>query len=140
MLQCYLQIIKNNVFNYFTQRRVDLKFGEFPNVYTGICRCCVVAKLCPTLCNPMDCSPPGSSIHGISQARIIEWIAISFPRESSQRSFEPTSPGCISMNYINQIMIWTICIIPESSHIILSIIHPQSSTPETIILISIATD
>ena len=37
-----------------------------------------------TLCNPMDCTPPGSSIHGIFQARILEWIAISFSRRSSQ--------------------------------------------------------
>ena len=37
-----------------------------------------VAQSCPTLCDPMDCSPPGSSIHGIFQARILEWVAISF--------------------------------------------------------------
>ena len=36
-----------------------------------------VAQSCPTLCNPVDCSPPGSSIHGILQARILEWVAIS---------------------------------------------------------------
>ena len=36
-----------------------------------------------TLCNPMDCSPPGSSVHGILQARILEWIAMPFSRESS---------------------------------------------------------
>ena len=42
---------------------------------------------CPTLCNPMDCSPLGSSIHGILQARILEWVAISFSRESSQPRF-----------------------------------------------------
>ena len=36
-----------------------------------------VAQLCPTLCNPMDCSLPGSSVHGILQARILEWVAIS---------------------------------------------------------------
>ena len=35
-----------------------------------------VAQLCPTLCGPMDCSPPGSSIHGIFQARVLEWGAI----------------------------------------------------------------
>ena len=35
-------------------------------------------QLCPTYCNPMDCSPQGSSVHGISQARILEWVAISF--------------------------------------------------------------
>ena len=44
---------------------------------------CSVTKLCPTLCNPVDCSPPGSSVLGISQARILEWIAISFSRVSS---------------------------------------------------------
>ena len=43
-----------------------------------------VAQLCPTLCNPMNCSLPGSSVHGIFQARILEWVAISFSRGSSQ--------------------------------------------------------
>ena len=37
-----------------------------------------VAQLCPTLCDPVDCSPPGSSIHGIFQARVLEWGAIAF--------------------------------------------------------------
>ena len=45
---------------------------------------CEVTQSCPTLCNPMDCSPTGSSVHGILQARILEWVAISFSRESSQ--------------------------------------------------------
>ena len=39
----------------------------------------------------MDCSPPGSSVHGISQARILEWVAISFSRGSSQPGIEPVS-------------------------------------------------
>ena len=43
-----------------------------------------VGQLCLTFCNPVDCSPPGSSIHGILQARILEWVAISFSRGSSQ--------------------------------------------------------
>ena len=38
-----------------------------------------VTQSCPTLHDPMDCSPPGSSIHGNFQARVLEWIAISFP-------------------------------------------------------------
>ena len=42
-----------------------------------------VAQSCPTLCDPMDCSPPCSSVHGILQARILEWVAISFSRGSS---------------------------------------------------------
>ena len=42
-----------------------------------------VAQSCPTLCNPMDCSLSGSSVHGIFQARVLEWIAISFSKGSS---------------------------------------------------------
>ena len=42
-----------------------------------------VAQSCPTLGDPRDCSPPGSSVHGILQARILEWVAISFSRGSS---------------------------------------------------------
>ena len=42
-----------------------------------------VTQLCPTLCDPMDCSPPGSSVHGIFQARVLEWVTISFSRGSS---------------------------------------------------------
>ena len=40
--------------------------------------CVLVAQSCPTLCDPTDYSPPGSSVHGILQARILEWVAISF--------------------------------------------------------------
>ena len=43
-----------------------------------------VAHLCLTLCDPLDCSPPGSSVHEVFQARILEWVAIPFPRGSSQ--------------------------------------------------------
>ena len=42
-----------------------------------------VAQSCPTLCDPMDCSPPGSSVHGVFQARTLEWVATSFSRGSS---------------------------------------------------------
>ena len=40
--------------------------------------------LCPTLCDPMDCSLPGSSVHGILEAGVLEWVAISFSRRSSR--------------------------------------------------------
>ena len=43
-----------------------------------------VIHSCPTLCDPVDCSPPGSSVHGILQARVLEWVAISFSRGSSR--------------------------------------------------------
>ena len=45
---------------------------------------CLVTQSCPTLCNSMDCSPPGSSVHGILQARILKWVAIPSSRGSSQ--------------------------------------------------------
>ena len=45
---------------------------------------CLVTQSCPTLCNPVDCSPPGSSVHGILQARILEGVAMAFYRGSSQ--------------------------------------------------------
>ena len=51
-----------------------------------------LSKSCLTLCGPMDCSPPGSSIHGISQARILEWVAISSPEDLPNPRIEPVSP------------------------------------------------
>ena len=45
---------------------------------------CVYTQSCLTLCDPVDCSLPGSSVHGIFQARILEWVAISYSRGSSQ--------------------------------------------------------
>ena len=60
------------------------------HIYTYICisvyihMCVLFAQLCSTLCDSMDCSSPGSFVHGILQARILEWIAIPFSRGSSQ--------------------------------------------------------
>ena len=54
-----------------------------------------VAQSCPTLWDPVDCSPPGSSVHGILQARILEQIAISFSRRSSQPR-DQTQVSCIA--------------------------------------------
>ena len=79
---------------------------------TSIFFSCLVAKLCPTLCNPLDHRLQGSSVHGILQARILEWVAISFSRVSSSNpAVEPSSPalqaGSLSLyhggspNYIN---------------------------------------
>ena len=60
---------------------------------------CVPAKLlqsCPTLCNTMDCSPPGSSVHGILQERILELVAMPSSRGSSQ----PSNQTCVSYIYL----------------------------------------
>ena len=49
-----------------------------------VCVCvCVVTQSCLTFCDPVDCSPPGSSVHGAHQAKILEWVAVSFSRGSS---------------------------------------------------------
>ena len=45
--------------------------------------CAKSFQLCPTVCDPIDCSPPGSSVHGILQAEILEWVAIPFSKVSS---------------------------------------------------------
>ena len=57
--------------------------------------CCLVAKSVQLFCNPMACSPPGSSVPGVSQARILEWLAISFSRASSPPR-DWTHVSCIS--------------------------------------------
>ena len=53
----------------------------------------LVAQLCLTLCNSMDCSPPGSSVWGILQARILEWVVIPSPRDLANPGIEPGSPA-----------------------------------------------
>ena len=53
----------------------------------------VCAQLCPTLFDLMDCSPPGSSVYEISQARILEWVAIPSPKDVPNPGMEPTLPA-----------------------------------------------
>ena len=53
----------------------------------------VCAQSCPTLCSPMDCSPPASSAHWIFQARMLEWVAISTPGDPPETGIEPVSPA-----------------------------------------------
>ena len=50
-----------------------------------------VSRSCPALRNPVDCGPPGSSVHGVSQSRILEWVAISFSRRLPDPGIEPGS-------------------------------------------------
>ena len=60
-----------------------------------------VAQSCPTLCKPMDYNPPGSASHGISQARILEWVDISFPGDLSNPGIKPASRiSCIGMRIL----------------------------------------
>ena len=57
------------------------------------CNACSVAQLCPTLCDPVDCSPPGSSVHGILQARVLDWAAMPSSRSASR----PRDRTCICL-------------------------------------------
>ena len=54
-------------------------------------RSCSVTKSCLILCDPTDCSPPGSSVHGISQARILEWVAFPSPGDLPDPGIEPAA-------------------------------------------------
>ena len=60
-----------------------------------VCCCCLLAQPCLTHCDPMDCSPPGSSVHGILQARTLEWVAM----PSSKGSSQPRSPALLGILY-----------------------------------------
>ena len=63
----------------------QILWSKFCHVLTEICILYMFGvQSCPVLCDPMDCSPPGSSVHGIFQAEILEWISISFSKGSSQ--------------------------------------------------------
>ena len=65
---------------------------KMPLSITHKCKC-VRVLFCLSLCDPGDSSPPGSSVQGISQARIVEWVAISFSRDFPDPGIEPVSPA-----------------------------------------------
>ena len=56
----------------------------------------LVTQLCLTVCDPVDCSPPRSSVHGILQARILQWLAIPSPGDLPDPGIKPGSPSCIA--------------------------------------------
>ena len=83
------------------QRQAAAADGDFAGdviFLNHLCCACLVTQSRPTLCNSMDCSPPGSSVHGILQARILEWVANPFSRESSQLR-DQTRVSCIAGRY-----------------------------------------
>ena len=73
-----------------------------------------VAQLCPTLCDPVDCSLPGSSVQGILQARILEWVAISFSRESSRPRDRTRVSGIGGRRFNLWAKIWILSPLPWS--------------------------
>ena len=77
---------------------------KLPEVILCVCVCVLVTQWCPTLCNPMDYSPPGSSIHGVLQARILEWVTMPSSRGSSWPR-DQTRVSCIAHRFFT---IWAI--------------------------------
>ena len=69
---------------YVSQKGTDIIVPLYVGYLVCACVCAKSLQSCPTLCDPMDCSLPGSSVHRILQARILEWVAISYYRGSSQ--------------------------------------------------------
>ena len=76
----------------YTRKEVKETSPMKPLHWKGDCVCVLLAQSCLTLCNPIDCSLPASSVHGIFQARILEWVAMPSSRGSSHPGIEPTSP------------------------------------------------
>ena len=85
---------------------------------------CLVTQWCPTLCDPVDCSPPVSSVHEILQARILEWVATSFFRASSWPK-DQTQVSCIASGFFT---IWATREAPQPSSFFLNT-HFQKLNP-----------
>ena len=84
--------------------RISRKFGSLNSYvssngfnnsrsYQFLKGCCLVAKVCLILCDPRDCNPPGFSVHGISQARILDGLPFPFPGDTPDPGVEPASPA-----------------------------------------------
>ena len=67
--------------------------GRRPKCHPPLIVLVSVTQLYPTLCDPMDCSPPGSSVHGLLQARVLEWAAIPFSGDLPDPGIKATSPA-----------------------------------------------
>ena len=66
---------------------------------------CLIAQSCLTLCDPVDYSPPGSSVHGVFQAKILEWVAISYSRGSTQPK-DQTAPPALTGRFFTTSTTW----------------------------------
>ena len=86
-----------------------------------------VAQLCPTLSNPMDCSLPGSSIHGIFQARVLQWVAIAFSAKPAKVTISITMIGLSQCNLHCSLMPMPSHFSSSKSFWLLSFLHFVSS-------------
>ena len=113
LVVCYMPGVSWTVIfygsHYNLRREVFLLFSSSPTSWC--CLFCLVTQSCPALCDPRDCSLPGSPVHRLSQARIQEWVAISFSRGSSQ----PRDRTCGS--YISRQMLYHWAIWEAQPHV-----------------------
>ena len=84
-------------------------------IFSSFIEMCEVTQSCPTLCDPVDCSLPGFSIHGIFQARILEWVAISF------------SIIEIKLSNKNHIYLRCVCMHAQSLHCVWLFVTPRTT-------------
>ena len=84
---------------------------------------CEVSQSCPTLSDPMDCSPPGSSVHGIFQARVLEWGAIAFSIALTRRTFVVEVMSLL-FNMLSRLII---AFLPKSKGLLISCLQSPSA-------------
>ena len=82
------------------------------NFHCPLCVCVLSRLVVSDSLQPLDCSPPGSSVHGISQARILEWVAISFSR-GSFRPWDQTCLSCIAGRFSTTGTTWEALLLPD---------------------------
>jgi len=93
-----------------TGKNITFKSNSFQSWVNSNCltppsNLCSVAKSCPSLCNPVGCSPTGSSICGILQARILEWVVLPSSKRSSQH-WDRTCISCLAAGYFTTAAPW----------------------------------
>ena len=109
-------------FSFQSQRKAKSKNVQTtPQLHSSHMLASEIAQLCPTLCDPMDCNLPGSSVHGILQARILEWVAISSSRGSSQPR-DWTWVSCLVGRRFN---LWATREVPHASKVMLKILQAR---------------
>ena len=102
-----LRAIKNREVWHAAVHGISKSWTRLSN-WTNPCVCAKLLQLCPTLCDPMDCSLSGTSVHGILQARILRWIAIPFFKASSWPR-DRTQVSCIADRFFTS---WAIREVP----------------------------
>ena len=124
---CSSLILVANLLLKWLSRTPQLCGAHFSEAAFPVCVCVVlVAQLCLTLGGPLDSSPPGSSVHGILQARILDRVAISYSRQSSQ----PRDSGsCIGRQILYHWATWEALGFPRFLHHFKTGPHPQSASP-----------